>query len=170
MSNFEFIARLLEQSKPYGTLGDPDDIYMERAWLKEFGPGAPLSIRLHNIRRSDTDRALHDHPWENISVILEGEMVEVVPLEQSQPCMMDQTKYSQYRRRPGDIIARKATDRHRLIIPEGQSVWTMFIMGAYEQPWGFYDPHLGVKVPWRKYLGLAPHQNPSPNDTREVGA
>lgn len=167
--NEDLIQHLLEQARPYSTLGDPADIYMERFWLKEFSKGRPLSMRLHHIRRSDSDRAFHDHPWENISIILSGEMTEVVPLDQSQSCMLDQTKYSRFIRRPGDVIARKATDRHRLIIPEGSSVYTLFIMGAYEQQWGFYDVHFGRKIPWREYLGLKPGDLPSPNDNREVG-
>lgn len=159
--NLEFIQRLLDQAEPYSTIGPPDDIYMERVWLKKFTDTEPISVRLHNIRRSDDDRAMHDHPWENISVVLSGQMIEVVPLSQDQPCMQDLTKYSQFIRKPGDIIARKATDRHRLIIPEGQSVWTMFIMGDYQQHWGFYDPVKGIKVYWRDYLGLAPGEGPA---------
>lgn len=165
--NMEFVQRLLDQAEPYSTIGPHTDPYMERVWLKKFTKDQPMSMRLHNIRRSDSDRALHDHPWENISVVLAGEMIEVVPLDQSQPCMQDPMKYSQYIRRPGDVIARKATDRHRLIIPPGQTVWTLFIMGDYEQNWGFYDPIKGIKIPYKDYLReLGVDAPPSANDGR----
>lgn len=165
--NMEFVQRLLDQAEPYSTIGPHTDPYMERVWLKKFTKDQPMSMRLHNIRWSDSDRALHDHPWENISVVLAGEMIEVVPLDQSQPCMQDPMKYSQYIRRPGDVIARKATDRHRLIIPPGQTVWTLFIMGDYEQNWGFYDPIKGIKIPYKDYLReLGVDAPPSANDGR----
>ncbi len=44
--------------------------YMLRWWL--IKRNAFFNIYLHNILRSDDDTALHDHPWWNFSIVLEG--------------------------------------------------------------------------------------------------
>lgn len=168
-----FLERLIEQAaaNPYSTLGSSSDPYMERGWLKNFTKDEPMSIRLHHTLRSDSDRALHDHPWENVSIIVAGECIEVMPEDQNQPCMMDTNHYVRVWRRPGDVVVRKATDRHRLIIPEGGAgMWSIFMMGIKVQSWGFYDPHLGKKVYWKDYLKLPEGTEPvSLNEGREVG-
>ena len=75
------VARVLirrARARPYFHLSD----YMERWWLF----GAPRQGdtrprwrgRIHCTRRSDLDRALHDHPWANASLLLEGGYWEIV--------------------------------------------------------------------------------------------
>lgn len=136
-------------------------LYMERRWLIQpawytFGWGA----RIHRTARSDSDRHLHDHPWFNISVILRGWYYEEVPADHPDtsffPAILDSNKESTSgrRRMPGDVVARRANDRHRLVIPGGGECFSLFIMGPWRQTWGFYTPH--GKVPWRDYLGLPP--------------
>ncbi len=38
-----------------------------------------FNIYLHHFLRSDDDRALHDHPWWNASILLTGEYTEITP-------------------------------------------------------------------------------------------
>ncbi len=133
------------------------ELYMARGWLLEprwwtLGWGA----RIHHTVRSDDDRALHDHPWFNVSVILRGWYYELVPLDAENPRWLingDEACFS-HRRMPGEVIARQATDRHRLIVPPGEGCYSLFIVGPRRQAWGFYPP--GGKVEWRTYLGLPP--------------
>lgn len=40
---------------------------------------ALLTALVHHILRSDRDRAMHDHPWENASLVLRGGYWEVAP-------------------------------------------------------------------------------------------
>jgi hypothetical protein len=61
-----------------------------------------------------------------------------------------------FRREVGDVVFRKATDRHRLLIPEGTVCYTLFIMGPWQRVWGFHTAK-GF-VPWRKYLGIKEDQ------------
>lgn len=44
--------------------------YMHRWW--RIARNAYMNIYYHIVLRSDDDRALHDHPWWNFSIVLEG--------------------------------------------------------------------------------------------------
>lgn len=141
---------LIEQSKQheyYNLEG-----YMERNFLIPFDPEAKLNCRIHKILTSDDDRAMHDHPWPTMSVILEGGYWEIMPYEQSQDPAFDTQRFHRVWRNKGDVIRRKATDRHRLEVdPNVGPATTMFVMGEYENQWGFYTPE--GKVYWKIYLG-----------------
>lgn len=58
----------IKSREPDFVIGDPNDPYLIRWWLRR--DRAEGSIYLHQIRRSDDDRALHDHPWPSTSIIL----------------------------------------------------------------------------------------------------
>ena len=126
--------------------------YMQRFWVLKPRKWLPLSIRVHHILRSDNERHLHDHPWASCSVILRGGYWEEVPVSQHQHPEMDQ--YPSQRvlkeRRPGSIVLRLATDRHRLIVPPGKDCWSLFIMLGKQRQWGFYPPKGWVY--WREYM------------------
>jgi hypothetical protein len=132
------------QATPYFDL----EGYMERDWL--VTPDSGFGIRIHHILRSDADRVLHDHPWPNTSVVLRGGYWEIMPEFEDQTPDKDPIFFSRVWRKEGDVIKRKATTRHRIEIPDGETAVSMFIMGPYEQQWGFYTPT--GKVYWREYL------------------
>lgn len=176
MSLLSFIAdRIIQRAKrtPYThlsagldhTLDDPDEAdYMERYWLfnayeridgKHVSPiGWLPSIRIHRIKKSDDDRALHDHPWKFVTVILKGGYYEVRPIYSDWYCFVgDSTEVVTQRYQsgesikwhgPGSILVRRHTDFHRLIVPEGGEAWTMFCTGKYMHKWGFM--HDGSKM------------------------
>jgi hypothetical protein len=73
-----FVSQLISYAKknPYHHLAD----YMDRFWVRNPGEECETwGARVHNIKRSDYDRALHDHPWWNISIVLRGGYWEVFP-------------------------------------------------------------------------------------------
>ena len=148
--------QIIETAKqtPYFHLKDSDtgEIYMERYWLKPFEEKGNNNIRIHHIMRSDSDRALHDHPWPSTSIILAGGYWEIEPEDQEQDPRADAYAFTRTWKGPGAVTHRSAGDRHRLEVEPGTSAWTMFIMGAYERRWGFHDPDQGF-VYWRDYLG-----------------
>lgn len=114
-----------------------------------------LAIRLHHILRSDNDRHLHDHPCWNVSVVLKGGYFEIMPMVQKNPAVFvegDQELTFKVWRGPGSIVFRRASARHKIVLPPGQTCWSIFILGRKSQPWGFYTPT--GKVGWREYLGL----------------
>ena len=122
--------------------------YMNRDWLVPYNGN--FGIRIHQILKDDDDRALHDHPWPNTSIVLKGGYWEIMPENESQDPSLDHVLYSKAWREAGDIIERQANTRHRIVIPKGQTATSMFIMGKLEQDWGFYTPT--GKVYWREYL------------------
>lgn len=85
-----------------------------------------LNVYLHRFDGSDEDRALHDHPWASLSVMLKGELVEVT---------------TQGRRtiKAGAVRLRRANFAHRLE-HLGVTTWTLFITGPRIREWGFHCP------------------------------
>lgn len=149
-------------NRPYSPIIKNGDLYMDRYWL--FNPypdtgasGAdrkrwqfPISIRIHHIMLPDQDRDMHDHPWNARTIILRGWYKE---------CRRDQiADGKRYRmvlkRMEGDTATLKFGEFHRIEELSENGVWTMFITGKYRGTWGFLVN--GVKVQWRKYLGLEP--------------
>lgn len=158
--------------RPYSGISD----YMERLWLVPYedaaaGPGCgPLrfkdhpvawcfqklgiAIRVHVIKRSDKDRHLHDHPWSNISIILSGRYKEMMPLYRLQDCIWDGRTLKSRMMTPGSFCFRRATDRHRLLVNDGEQAVSIFITFKKQQSWGFYTP--SGKVYWKDYLRINP--------------
>lgn len=109
--------------------------------------GKPYLYRWHLIPRndkanvyfhiqvdSDPERPLHDHPWDNTSVILSGGYDE---LWQPKPFFSGLPALREIRAR--DVIHRKAEEAHRLILPK-KFLYTMtiFSTGPRVRPWGFW--------------------------------
>jgi len=91
-----------------------------------------LNIYLHRFLGSDDSRALHDHPWYSVSVMLKGEMIELSD--------------KGLRRIPRFFpIFRTAKFAHQLTLVRGP-VWTIFITGPRIREWGFY-----CKGGWRHW-------------------
>lgn len=148
------------------------DGYMNRYWLMEPGSDLGISIRVHQILRSDIDSALHDHPWPNASLVLAGTYYEIeaaeghaavdpmampYPLSAQEPAVIRQ-------RVPGSFVMRKANTRHRLVLNHGE-VWSLFVMWPKEQEWGFYARSEGrlIKVLSREYLNTIGQPDPPPD-------
>ena len=152
---------------PYFHLED----YMQRFWLKEHNEAkSNRAARVHNIKRSDHDRALHDHPWNNASLVLKGGYWEVVPgayqaareadfanatenlrmlhklvhemggRKATRKQLRELRRLGVYWRGPGAFVRRKAEALHRLIVPNGCEAWSLFIMGPKFREWGFATP------------------------------
>jgi len=94
------------------------------------------NVYFHIQVDSDPERPLHDHPWDNTSVILSGGYEEIWD-----PRPGDKL-FSLHRRRflhKGDVIHRLATEAHRLILPPTLFyTMTLFSTGPKIRPWGFW--------------------------------
>lgn len=120
--------------------------YMHRWWAiprNEFA-----NVYLHRIMHSDDDRALHDHPWDNISVVLSGRYLEHMP-GMSGPV----------ERKAGDVVTRRARDAHRLEMLPGEEAISLFITGPKVREWGFHCPK--GWVPWFEFVDA--------RDTGQIG-
>lgn len=146
------------QRRPYSPIIKDGKLYMDRWWL--FNPypdtGAsgsdrkrwqfPISIRIHHIMLPDQDRHLHDHPWNARTVILRGWYIE--ERISRQPDLDNGCRW----RVPGDSATLTYGEFHRITALSADGCYTMFITGPYRGTWGFLVD--GVKVQWRKYLGI----------------
>ncbi|WP_408585959.1 hypothetical protein [Novosphingobium sp.] len=120
------------------------DDYLRRWWI--IPRNESCNVYLHQINRSDDDRALHDHPWANTSYILSGGYIEHTP-------------HGSFTRMAGDMIEREAPDLHRLeCFPKIPCV-SLFLTGPKVREWGFQCPQGWVR--WQDFT--------SPTDSSQTG-
>lgn len=127
----------------------PDQVIggLARPYLRRWFliPRNPLvNVYLHQFLRSDDDRALHDHPWVNLSILLAGSYTEHT-IEAG-------GVHVRRRRRAGDWVARGARAAHRIELHAGPC-WTLFITGPRVRSWGFHCP--GGWRHWRDFTNPA---------------
>lgn len=141
--------RTAECRPPDFIIGGADDPYLRRWYLIPRNP--VFNIYLHHFLRSDDDRALHDHPWWNLSYLLEGSYVEHSIAQGGVNHRSD--------RKAGDWKFRTATAAHRVELRDHAECWTLFITGPRLRDWGFHCP-AGWR-PWQEFT--------KPNASGEIG-
>lgn len=123
----------------------PDEsvpVYMERWWL--IPRNWAFNIYVHIVRRSDDDRALHDHPWWSLSIVLEGgyyeETIEAGGVHRRVWRGPGSVKF----RRTGSMAHRlelfRYTNLPGALDDEEQPCKTIFITGPVLRRWGFHHP------------------------------
>lgn len=125
--------RLAAKREPDFSIGPPDNRYMFRWWVIQRNRW--FNIYLHHIVRSDEDRALHDHPWWNVSILLEGGYVEHT--------IAAGGINMRTMRLVGDLAFRLGQAAHRLELIDGRPCWTLFVTGPRFRRWGFHCPLAG---------------------------
>lgn len=99
-----------------------------------------INVYLHKFCRDDDDRALHDHPWWFLSLMLAGTYVEHVAVT-----LLGIGVTKAKTRRAGSIAYRPATHKHRVELvkrPDGSPIpcWTLVLTGPRVREWGFWCP------------------------------
>jgi len=112
---------------------DKGQIYLKRYRLIET---PYFKVYLHRILLSDSDRAMHCHPWDFTSIILYNGYIEHTP-DNINVCKM------------GDIIRHKAEDLHRLELLPGQTCTSLVITGKKRRTWGFQT--ISKWIPFYEY-------------------
>lgn len=132
----DWLISLTRKRPPDFVIGGEENPYLRRWWL--IPRNRFFNIYVHEILRSDDDRALHTHPWVNVSWILRGWYFEVVPRFSDQPSSDDYERAGLMRifRGCGDVVARFATDRHRLEV--NGPTWSLFVRGPVIREWFFH--------------------------------
>src|SRR3546814_13207657 len=116
----ELFSGGLSFRKPDITIGVEDNPYLRRLYI--IPRNRWFNVYLHEFLRDDDDRALHDHPWVNLSILLRGQYVE-------------HTATGATLRRAGAIKFRLPTAAHRIALVDGDPVWTLFIPGPRLRGW-----------------------------------
>lgn len=122
-----FVQKLLPKGWPkkyvIGRAGSP---YLTRWDIFGNRHGWGPHLFLHRFHRSDSDAALHTHPWWFFSIILTCGYWEQT---------LEGTKW----RGPLSILFRPKTWSHRIILDPGTEgqVYTLVFTGPKVQPWGF---------------------------------
>lgn len=132
---------LMASRAPDFVIGDD---YLRRWYVVPRNPWA--NDYLHDIRKSDDDRALHDHPWANTSFLILGGYIEHTP-------------EGVFERRAGGVISRYPEALHRLEVIPGERCVSLFITGPKVREWGFDCPK--GWVPWQQFT--------DPNDPSKTG-
>lgn len=116
-----------------------------------------LNIYIHKWVASDDDRAPHDHPYHNASILLRGSYIEhvYVPEDKRSPGSGHEKRFF---RKEGHLYIRKATAGHRVelmagepkidmrdhhdgdlhFLPSLKETTTLFITGPRFRDWGFF--------------------------------
>ncbi len=132
--------------KPNVVLRNPDGkVYLRRWWLLPPSAKLGFNVYLHNFMNSDEDRALHDHPWWNLSILLWGSYLEHIPKDHKKWTKDADRNETIKTRYPLIPIYREPEAIHRVELfknPDGteRSVWTLFITGPKVREWGFWCP------------------------------
>lgn len=126
------LIRRLSEREPDLVVGDPHDPYLLRWYLFKL---AGWQLALHWLRKSDDDRALHDHKSWNVSLILRGGYFEVLRTVLTDSGV---TLPQGYWRRPWRMYFRRAETPHRLVLR--QPAWTLWLRGPEYRRWGFHCP------------------------------
>lgn len=137
-------------------IGKPSAPYLRRWWV--IPRNRWFNIYLHHILHDDDDRALHDHMYVNMSLIISG-------------CYKEHLMDGSWKLRRAWIpVFRKATTAHRLELVKDRwkwrgigkrrhlelqrvvPCWSLFITGPRVREWGFLCPNGWVH--WRDFVGV----------------
>jgi hypothetical protein len=132
MAAMHMWANLIMAREPDFIIGDD---YIRRWWV--IPRNKSCNVYLHEILHSDDDRAMHDHPWANTSLLIAGSYIEHTP-------------EGTFVRRAGDVIERPAEALHRLEVIPGERAISLFMTGPIVREWGFACPNGWVH--WRDFV------------------
>ena len=133
------LLAVVDRRPPSFVIGGADSPYLRRWRLLPRNP--VFNAYLHQFLRSDDDRALHDHPWANCSILLKGE-------------------YTEHTIAAGGVHHRRVLSAgavrlrlsgrfaHRIELHDGPC-WTLFVVGPRYREWGFHCP--GGWIHWKRF-------------------
>lgn len=121
-----YAAAVIATRAPDLVIGPAHDPYLRRWFVVPRNPWQ--NVYLHEFLRSDDDRALHDHPWNNRTLVLSGRYFEHL------------RGGAIRERREGWNGARRAAAAHRVELVPGERAVTLFTTGPVIREWGFWCP------------------------------
>ncbi len=129
-------------------IGGRDDPYLLRWYI--LPRNRWFNLYLHKFCRDDDDRALHDHPWWFLSLMIHGMYTEIIAQD------MDSGDGRGFVHSAPSIAFRHAEHRHRVVLERdgvGNVVpcWTLVLTGPRVREWGFWGPKGFVH--WKDFTG-----------------
>lgn len=106
-------------------------------------------LYLHHIVKSDDDKDPHDHPWGFKGIILKGRYLDE---QWWWGPTFGRTFLGFEGVVAGSFINRPAEHIHRVIVPDGETAWTLIKTQGYGRDWNFVTEN--GPVFWRKYLNI----------------
>ena len=101
-------------------------------WWKGIVRRLP-GIYLHEFLRDDDDRAHHDHPWANASILLRGQYLE-------HTIAAGGVHHVKLISAPALRVRWTGRMAHRIALVDGAPCWSLFITGWRYRDWGFHCP------------------------------
>lgn len=151
MKLIDRFIELTTRRAPDFVIGGPARPYLRRWWV--IARNWLMNLYLHEFRRSDDDRALHDHPWLfNVSILLRGKYLE----HTKRGVKLLQAPEVKFRFGPAPHRIELFNDRDT---GEPIPCWSLFITGPRVREWGFLCPRGWVH--WRDFT--------APGDKGAVG-
>jgi hypothetical protein len=135
----------------FDEMPEPPKMFLKRWFLIPKNP--ILNVYLHHFVADDEDRALHDHPWFNMSLLLAGQYIEHT--------IASGGVHKRHVYRAGDLKFRAPWSAHRVELTKGPlhhsqdwdewrclvrnpalklTTWSLFITGWRMHHWGFHCP------------------------------
>lgn len=129
--------------------GDEGQPYLERYMLARWGKNGEHTIFLHRFLDSDSDKGIHDHPWDSKSFILTGGYNEKRLVKDN-----GIEKVITRNVKPLTFNIIKKDDFHQIILKPKTPAWTLFYHGPRVKHWGFqyYDIIEGNKIVKSKFV------------------
>lgn len=119
-------------------IGGKEDPYLLRWYI--IPRNRFFNIYLHKIVRDDDDRALHDHPWWSLSIIIKGSL-----REHDEAGAHIRRRFTVRLRNPEyahrlELLKSPSLDTRKDIVFLPNPCWTFFITGPRIREWGFHCP------------------------------
>lgn len=135
------LLRIRETREPDFIIGGKEDPYLLRWFV--IPRNAFVNVYLHEFRRSDDDRAHHDHGWLfNFTwMLLAGYLEHTIARGGIHVCTA---------RSAGEWKFRWGRSPHRIELPARVFCVTLFITGPRIRNWGFHCPEEGW-IPWERF-------------------
>ena len=135
----DWLITRITRRPPDFIIGGADRPYLRRWFVIQRN--RLFNVYLHQFLRSDDDRALHDHPWANCSILLRGSYVEHT-IAAGGINRRQAMQAGAVRMRWSGRLA------HRVEIDA--PCWTLFITGPRYRSWGFHCPDQGW-IDWERF-------------------
>lgn len=137
--------------------GDYQQPYLERYMLIRWGKNGQHTLFLHRFLDSDSDKGIHDHPWDSKGFILLGGYNEKRLIKENgiEKVIVRNVK-------PLSFNNIGKNDFHQIMLKPKTPTWTIFYHGPRVKHWGFqyYEIKENQEIKKTEFLEYEDKTNP----------